>query len=161
MNSNVTINTDKRAARGTELFNQGYNCAQAVVLAFADLYSDRVTAEALTAITASFGGGMGRMRLTCGTVSGMAVLAGLENGPLDCTDMAKRTANYALMQQLAGKFKEENDSLICAELLGLRSGQIEPPRPSERTTAYYKARPCAKLVECACRIYARHLTDDK
>lgn len=161
MNSNVTINADERAARGAQFFSQGYNCAQAVALAFADLYADRVTPEALTLITASFGGGMGRMRLTCGTVSGLAVLAGLENGTLDPTDMAHRTANYALVQKLAGEFKAENDSLICGELLGLRSGQVQPPRPSERTTEYYKARPCGKLVECACRIYARHLLTDK
>ncbi len=161
MDTEININADERAARGAALFNQGYNCAQAVALAFADLYADRITADTLAQITASFGGGMGRLRLTCGAVSGLAVLAGLENGSSDCSDMAKRTANYALVQQLAGKYKEENDSLICAELLGLRSGQVEPPRPSERTTAYYKARPCAKLVECACRIYANHLIHDK
>lgn len=74
--------------------------------------------------------------------------------------MTARTANYALVQQLAAEFKAENDSLICAELLGLRSGQVEPPRPSERTAAYYKARPCPKMVECACRIYARHLLNN-
>ena len=73
--------------------------------------------------------------------------------------MEARTRNYALVQELAAKFKEENDSLICAELLGMRTGKIEPPRPSERTTEYYRERPCPRLVGCACRIYARHLAN--
>ena len=148
------------ANRGVELFKQGYNCAQAVALAFADLYADRISRDTLAAMAASMGGGMGRLRLTCGAVTGMALLAGLENGPSNPGDMTARTANYALVQQLAAEFKAENDSLICAELLGLRSGQVEPPRPSERTAAYYKARPCPKMVECACRIYARHLLNN-
>ena len=54
------------------------------------------------------------------------------------------------------KKEHVSDSLICAELLGLRSGQIDPPRPSERTADYYRSRPCPVLIACACRIYARH-----
>ena len=54
----------------------------------------------------------------------------------------------------AAVIKAENGSLICAELLGLRSGKIENPVPSERTKEYYKARPCAMMVESACRIFA-------
>ena len=73
--------------------------------------------------------------------------------------MEERTRNYALLQEWAAKFKEENDSLICASLLGMRTGKIEPPRPSERTTEYYRERPCPRLVECACRIYAHHLAN--
>ena len=85
------------------------------------------------------------------------MLAGLECGNAD-GDQQARAKNYALVQQLAAAFKEENDSLICADLLGLRSGQIDPPRPSERTAEYYRARPCPVLVASACRIYAQHLS---
>lgn len=157
--NSINIDIEQRAARGVELFKQGYNCAQAVALAFADVYAGRISRDTLAAMAASMGGGMGRLRLTCGAVTGMALLAGLENGPSEPGNMPERTANYALVQQLAAEFKAENDSLICAELLGLRAGSVEPPRPSERTAAYYKARPCAKMVECACRIYARHLAE--
>ena len=153
------INPDERAEQGRNHFLSGLNCAQSVVAAFSDLFPDADIDTALR-MAASFGGGMGRMRMTCGAVSGLAMLAGLECGSAT-GDQDARTRNYALVQELAAAFKAENDSLICAELLGLRSGQIDPPRPSERTAAYYRARPCPVLVACACRIYAQHLAEVK
>ncbi len=147
---------EARAKAGRENFLEGYNCAQAVVATFADLYPE-ADVEALLRLSASFGGGMGRLRMTCGTVSGMMMLAGLDNGTATPADMEARTRNYALVQELAAKFKAENDSLICATLLGLRTGTVEPPRPSERTAEYYRKRPCPRLVESACRIFAEYL----
>ena len=149
------IDVEQRATRGRDNFLTGLNCAQSVVAAFADLLPDADLDTAMR-MAASFGGGMGRLRLTCGAVSGLAMLAGLECGAAT-GDLDARARNYALVQQLAAEFKAENDSLLCAELLGLRSGQIDPPRPSERTTDYYRSRPCPVLIASACRIYARHL----
>lgn len=158
MNSHITIDIEARAKAGRENFLRGYNCAQAVIAAFADIYpTDAIDTQLRMA--ASFGGGMARLRLTCGAVCAMAMLAGLENGSATPADIESRTRNYALVQQLAAEFKEENDSLVCATLLGLRTGTVEPPRPSERTAEYYRSRPCPRLVECACRIYARHLAE--
>ena len=156
--STKPIDIDERGERGRQNFLGGLNCTQSVVAAFSDLFPDDDPLTLLR-MAASFGGGMGRLRLTCGAVTGLAMLAGLENGPTT-GDMAARTRNYALVQRLAEEFKRENDSLICSELLGLRTGAVEPPRPSDRTTEYYKARPCPRLIECACRIYARHLNED-
>ncbi|MBR1726760.1 MAG: C_GCAxxG_C_C family protein [Muribaculaceae bacterium] len=148
------VDVEERGERGRNNFLTGLNCAQSVVAAFADLFPDADLDTAMR-MAASFGGGMGRLRLTCGAVSGLAMLAGLECGAAT-GDLDARARNYALVQQLAAEFKAENDSLICAELLGLRSGQIDPPRPSKRTTDYYRSRPCPVLIACACRIYARH-----
>ena len=103
---------DARVARGVELFKNGYNCAQAVAGAFADLYG--VPQDIALRMSASFGGGMGRMRLTCGAASGMFLLAGLENGCATTESPEKRAENYALVQNLAERFKAENRSLICA-----------------------------------------------
>ena len=146
---------EARVARGVKLFKSGYNCAQAVVCAFADLYG--VPQDVALRMSASFGGGMGRMRLTCGAASGMFLLAGLENGCATTESPEKRAENYALVQELAAEFTEENGSLTCAELLGLRTGKIEPPTPSERTKEYYKQRPCAVMVESACRIFSNKI----
>lgn len=146
---------EERVAHGVELFISGYNCAQSVVGAFADLYG--VSQDVALRMSASFGGGMGRMRLTCGAASGMFLLAGLENGCATVESPEKRAENYALVQQLAAEFKAVNGSLTCAELLDLRSGKTEPPTPSERTREYYKQRPCAVMVESACRIFASHI----
>ena len=147
---------EARVKRGVELFKSGYNCAQAVVGAFADLYG--VPKDVALRMSASFGGGMGRMRLTCGAASGMFLLAGLENGCATTESPQKRAENYALVQELAAEFKEENGSLTCAELLGLRTGKTESPTPNARTQEYYKNRPCAMMVESACRIFAKKIS---
>ena len=147
-----------RAQRATELFKQGYNCSQAVFAACADLYDIKDEQLALR-LSASFGGGMGRMRLVCGAASGMFMLAGLHNGSATPHDNDGKMANYAFVQQLAGEFKGKYGSLICAELLGLApKGQCNvkldlDPRPADRTPEYYEKRPCGEMVAEAVRIY--------
>jgi len=153
---------EKRAERATELFKQGYNCAQAVFASCADLYGIEDEALALR-LSASFGGGMGRMRMVCGAASGMFMLAGLHNGSSTPHDNEGKMANYAFVQSLAGDFKARYGSLICAELLGLApKGQCDikldlDPRPAERTPEYYAKRPCSEMVAEAVRIYLRKI----
>lgn len=140
-----------RADRAQALFKQGFNCAQAVFAACADLYG--ITDEALALrLAASFGGGIGRMRMTCGAACGMFMLAGLDNGSATPGDSAGKMANYASVQQLAADFKQEHGSLICAELLGI-APRPENPQPAERTAEYYKKRPCSEMVANAVRIF--------
>lgn len=151
-------NYENRIQRAVELFKSGYNCSQSVVAAFADLYG--FTEEQALKMSASFGGGIGRMRQTCGAACGMFLLAGLDTGAVDAEDRAGKSHNYEVVQQLAEKFKAENGSLICAELLGLsttaahRDTQAEP-----RTDLYYKKRPCVEMVETAARIFANYLKE--
>ena len=153
--SKYNIDIEQRAQRGAELFEKGYNCSQSVVAAFADIYG--LNEEIALRMSASFGGGMGRMRLTCGTVTGMFMLAGLENGSTQTDNMEAKTKNYATVQNLAKEFEKENGSITCATLLGLRAGTIQPPQPSKRNAEYYRSRPCLTMVQSACRIYARFL----
>ena len=144
-----------RAQKAQELFKQGYNCAQAVFASCADVYG--IEDEQLTLrLSASFGGGMGRMRLVCGAASGMFMLAGLQNGSSTPHDSEGKMANYAFVQQLAGEFKNQYGSLICAELLGL-APKPEEPKPAERTPQYYEKRPCSEMIAQAVRIYLRSL----
>ena len=153
---------EARAQRAVDLFKQGFNCSQAVFASCADLYG--VTDEQLALrLAASFGGGMGRMRLVCGAASGMFMLAGLHNGSCTPHDSDGKMANYAFVQQLAGEFKGKYGSLICAELLGLApKGQCNinldlDPRPADRTPEYYEKRPCGEMVAEAVRIYLRNV----
>ena len=151
-----------RAQRAIELFKQGFNCSQSVFAACADLYGIQDEQLALR-LSASFGGGIGRMRLVCGAANGMFMLAGLHNGSATPHDNDGKMANYAFVQQLAGEFKAKYGSLICAELLGLApKGQCAvkmdlDPRPADRTSEYYEKRPCAEMVGEAVRIYLRTL----
>lgn len=144
---------EARAQRATDLFKQGYNCSQAVFAACADIYG--VTDESLALrLSASFGGGMGRMRMVCGAASGMFMLAGLQNGSSTPHDQEGKMANYAFVQQLAGEFKAQYGSLICAELLGL-APKPQDPKPEERTPQYYEKRPCSEMVAEAVRVFLK------
>lgn len=150
---------DKRVSCTLELFESGYNCSQAVVAAFADLYG--FEKEQAFRMSASFGGGIGRMRETCGAACGLFLLAGLETGATEATDRAGKSANYALVQKLAKEFEKINGSICCGELLGIKDKTNRDPQAAERTKEYYEKRPCSKMVESAAQIWADYLIEKK
>ena len=157
MNLKAKIDIEERALRAKQNFLDGYNCCQAVMLAFCDVFE--TDEQTVATIASGFGGGMARMREVCGTVSAMGMAAGFISPATRPKNMAERTANYALVQELAGEFRKENGSIVCAELLGLRpKREPESPAPSERTEEYYRKRPCPELVACSARIIARKLS---
>jgi C_GCAxxG_C_C family probable redox protein len=146
-----------RAEKAKEYFLQGYACSQAVALAFADVMGMQETD--IVKIMLPFGGGMGRLRLTCGAVSGMAMVigklcAGAENTPENKAD------TYALTRELCTKFQEECGSLICAELLEAMNVTAEVGgTPEARTQEYYKKRSCAEIVYAAAAIVEKYLQE--
>ena len=150
---------EDRIQRAVELFMSGYGCSQSVVAAFADLYGlDDTMAKR---IAAGFGGGVGRMRMMCGTVSGLVILAGLDCGQTEGNDREGKAACYKVVQELLETFRQRNGSIICAELLGLNGCPVVKTTyvPDERNAEYYKKRPCAQKVESAARIFAEYLQD--
>ena len=155
------MTNEERIRLAVDNFMSGFNCAQSVVSAFADQYG--FTREQALRMSASFGAGIGRMRLTCGAVCGMLQLAGLEHCALEGNDRKAKSENYALVQRLADEFRRRNGSITCRELLGLRKEQ-RSAEASERTPEYYATRPCARMIESAARIWVEHLegrlTDD-
>jgi C_GCAxxG_C_C family probable redox protein len=150
---------EERIEKAVALFKEGYNCSQSVVAAFADRYG--FTREQALRMSASFGGGIGRMRETCGAACGLFMLAGLETGAVDGADRGGKAANYALVQQLAEEFKKRNGALKCAELLGLSKKEPFVSTPEARTPQYYAKRPCVKMVEEAARIWYEYLENQK
>ena len=130
--------------KAAELFVQGYNCAQAVAVAFCDVtgLDEKQTAKMVSA----YGGGMGRLREVCGAVSGMffvlGCLYGYDNSDADET----KKELYTRVQGLAAGFREQCGSIICRELL---DNPPSDPNPSPRTAEYYKERPCALMVKTA------------
>lgn len=163
------FNIEERVEKARRLFKEGgYNCCQAVVLAYNDVFG--LEDELAASLSSGFGGGMGRMREVCGAVSGMVMLAGLIRPASDPSVKNWRTANYALVQEMAGEFKEINGSIVCKELLGLvpmgscTPAPKESPEPSDRTPEYYKKRPCEEMVGIAARIVGEqilHSTQDE
>lgn len=137
--------------QAAELFLEGYNCAQAVAVAFCDVTGmDKDTAAKLAS---SFGGGMGRMREVCGAVSGMLMVAGSLYG-YDSPNPEAQMKHYALVQGLAGKFREQAGSIICREIL---KNPPSDPNPTPRTEEYYKQRPCTRLVILAAQILDEYI----
>ena len=138
-----------------KLFEDGYNCAQAVLLAFCeDFGMDKETAMM---ISAPFGGGMGRLREVCGTVSGMNMVLGLAKKGYQKGDNASKAQLYKDVQTLAEKFREDNGSIICRELLNLRIEGKDNHVPELRTEKYYKARPCSELCRYAADLLEEYL----
>ena len=136
------LEIEERVNRAVDNFMAGYGCCQSVVAAFSDLYGlDETLAKK---IAAGFGGGVGRLRMMCGAVSGIVMLVGLDCGQTEGSDREGKSACYKVVQDLLAKSKEENGSLICAEI-------------SARTAEYYKTRPCAAKVESAARIFADYI----
>ena len=131
---------EARAERARNNFLNGYNCCQAVLLAFSDLLDGKASPELLAVIGSGFGGGMARLREVCGSFSGAVAMAGFMSPADDPSVKSARTANYALVQKMASEFKELNGgSIVCGELLGLRKrAEVENPEPSDRTPEYYE-----------------------
>ena len=145
---------DHRKQAG-DLFCEGYNCAQAVFLAFADVTGfDKETALRLSS---GFGGGMGRMREVCGAVSGAIMVLGMIKG-YSSLDDAEKMEHYARVQEFARRFKEKHDTIICRELLkGIKTDSS--PLPTVRDASYYAKRPCLRFVEDAAEILDSMLSE--
>lgn len=105
------------------------------------------------------GGGMGRLRLTCGAVAGMAILAGMECGSTDANDREGKSANYKVVQELVSRFQKIYGTIICSELLQLKKDTPLTYEASERTAEYYKSRPCLNQVITCAKIFGEYYNE--
>ena len=144
-----------RAEKARSYFLEGYNCAQAVALAYSDVLgmNEADIAKAMSA----FGGGFGRMGEVCGALSGATMVLGMAKGYSDPKTVEGKAWLYEQERLIAGKFREENGSILCRELLD-EQNPVRPPQP--RTESYYKDRPCLYLVESAAAILEKYLSDN-
>lgn len=138
-------------------FMEGYNCSQSIVLAFSDML--QLDKETLLKLASSFGGGMGRLREVCGSVSGMFMVIGLLYGYDGPETGQIKADHYARVQELAHKFEEKHGSIVCRELLGL-SVRHDVPVPEARTAQYYQKRPCPEIIGDAAEILEQYINDN-
>lgn len=155
---------ESRKEKAVKLFQEGFNCSQAVFAAYSDLYG--MDEETALKLSCSFGGGMGRMREVCGTCSGMFLVAGLESGITEGKDAEGKKQNYDMVQMLAEEFRKRNGTIICRELLGLdrpmvTAAEFKDTQPEKRTKEYYQKRPCVQLVEEAADILESTILKEK
>ena len=96
---------------------KGYNCAQAVLCAFAD--KTEFTEQELFKLSEAFGGGMGGTQGVCGAVSAMVFLAGLKNSlGTDALPNTNKAESYRFAGELMEKFQDKNQTIICSRLKG-------------------------------------------
>ena len=138
-------------------FYEGYNCSQSIVLAFADLIP--IEKSTLLRMASSFGGGMGRLREVCGSVTGMFMIAGILYGYDGPETGQVKADHYARIQELARRFEETHGSIVCREMLGL-SVRHDVPVPEARTQEYYKKRPCPEIIGDAAEILEQYIKEN-
>ena len=145
-----------RKEKAMQSFLDGYNCCQCMIIAFEDL----ITIDLSTAlqISSPFGGGMGRLREVCGSVSGMFMVLGFIRGYSEPSDYDGKKELYDHIQELAHRYETDNGSIICRELLGL-AVKHDDATPEKRTAEYYKARPCTEKVGSAAEILEQYLKE--
>ena len=154
----MSFDPRERRAAAEELFERGYNCAQAVACAYRDTLG--MTEPQCARLVSSFGGGMGRMREVCGAVSGALLVLGNLHGYDDPADPEAKAGHYAHVQEFARRFRENNGSIICRELLeGIPAGQDTAPHAEARTKTFYERRPCKCYVGDAAEILAELLNE--
>lgn len=146
-----------RKEKAMQSFLDGYNCSQCLILAFEDFLT--IDTKTALAIASPFGGGMGRLREVCGSVSGMFMILGFLEGYDTPEDYEGKKALYGHIQELARRYEEENGSIICRELLGLHV-QHDDSIPEKRTAEYYKSRPCAQKIGSAAEILETFLREE-
>lgn len=147
----------KRQERSRELFLSGYNCAQSVLIPFADVLG--LTEEQAALVAVGFGGGMGRLRKNCGAYSAMVMLCGAFFGP-DGAKAELRTEVYAQVQRVQRLFRDTFGTDQCAELLGIPS-QPCPPQPEARTQSYYERRLCLRIITETCGLVEKILQETR
>lgn len=147
-----------KSEKAAALFQEGWNCAQATMLPFAEDFG--LPADFVKKAAAGFGGGMGGCRMTCGAVSAMVFYAGLTLGNYAPDNIAAKTHLYRRVQTLVQEFRNRFGSTECMQLL--RNAGITPQSdPSPRTAEYYAARPCAAFIaQAAGWIQEKLLSED-
>ena len=141
------------ATKAKELFEQGYACSQAVVLAFKDLFN--VDEETLSKLSLPFGGGLGRLRLVCGAASGVAFVIGQIYGDLE------KPKVYDITRTIMEEVEKVNGSLICKDLLESGNQIVEiGGNPEARTKEYYDGRPCGAIIYNTVTILVDYLKKD-
>ncbi len=154
----MKIDVSGRVQQAVSFFEEGYNCSQAVFMAYSDLYG--IDQETAAKLATSFGGGMGRLREICGALSGAFLVLGLHYPYVNVSDRKSKNENYKVVQKVANDFKLEMGSYICADLLKVKR-EAQSPESAERTSEYYESRPCARCVAVAARIIEEEITLDK
>ena len=143
-----------RKEQAIQYFKEGYNCSQAVVLTFKDIL--KIDPNELCKIASPFGGGISRMRETCGAVTGMVLVLGNLIGYETPETGEKKHELYKNTQEILRIFENRYGSLTCGKLLKI-SQKHDDPNPTPRDHSFFLNRPCPELIGGAAEILEDYL----
>lgn len=148
----------RHSEKAVELFMKGANCSQSVFAAFGDI--TEIDEKASLRLASSFGGGISRLRETCGACLGLCLAAGVIFGYDNIESHAAKKEHYAKIQRLVKEFAAINGSYNCREILG-EEGASNSLVPEERTAEYYgKRRCCIECVRSAADILDNYIAEN-
>lgn len=137
----------EKIAKSTEMFNSGFNCAQSVLAAFCDKY--KLNTDPALKLACGFGGGI-RSGEVCGAASGALMVIGLKYGQLEAGDEATKKYCHARVRDFMDRFRADNGSILCRDLLGCDVATEEGRAHADRHGLIKKT--CPQLVENAVQI---------
>jgi C_GCAxxG_C_C family probable redox protein len=156
--------TDNQARQGSvrsqaavERFCDGCNCSQAVLTAFAERFA--LDEGFAMRIASGLGGGVGRMGDVCGTLTGAALVLGLELGPKTGEESDAKETTYVATRQLLDRFIERHGSRRCKELLD-KDLSIPEEYQQAKALDLFKTR-CPHYVETAVTLLDELLNEKK
>jgi C_GCAxxG_C_C family probable redox protein len=130
------------------LFAGGFNCAQAILVAFGvDLGIERDTALKLAS---PLGAGIARTGQVCGAVTGAVMVIGLKFGAANSWDKIRKARAQTKSAKFIEKFQKIHGNINCCELLGIDLG-TELGRKEAKSRKVFEKR-CMNFVRDAAEI---------
>lgn len=145
-----------KSEEAVSCFKEGFCCSQAVLSVYTEEFG--LCRETALKIACGFGGGMGRMALTCGAVTGAFMVIGLKYGNVDANEKEIKEKTYGLVREFARRFEKRNGSSICRELLGCDISEPEGLRSAKENGLFTSV--CPGLVQDAVGILEEMLAED-
>ncbi len=112
-----------RKEQAIKQFHEDFNCAQAVLWAFAPKYG--LDEKDALRIAWSFGGGMGRLHKTCGAVTGALMIIGLAWGMTKPQNDEEKEEVYQLVREFIARFEALHGATVCMTLLDQDISTVE------------------------------------
>ncbi len=140
-----------RIESALDCFQQGYNCAQSVLVTFGPQYG--LPPETALRLAAPFGGGMGGTGEVCGGVAAALMVLGLKGGSTRAADREGKEEMYRLAREFIGLFEQRNGSVLCRKLIGRDIHTPEGVKKA-REEGIFKSL-CPRLVRDAAEILSR------
>lgn len=139
------MNIEDRVRIALDIHHQGYNCVQAVIMAYNDVMN--LSREDALKVSYGLGGGVGMMREVCGSVLGASMVISYKFSKEEADPRLKKEI-YDIVSKFGKEFEERHGSIVCGELLGLRKTDKDVWRES-----------CDQLIESSVRLLEKYVVE--